>query len=256
MTCSTPTQRGLVYLPLVGQVRHILSSVFLCCFAANSHSAPLHSGGRVAHTGTITIGLSCELDRFFRAYGFFVSGLMHATTTAQMMLRCRRITSVILAYQGAPNRYMPTTLESLARWFTSASGPDHRDEIPDGLRHDRSALSSGLQTASDPNALLEAVGQTFQGLFWINDQLVRFRSASNFLDHLDFVLQRGGIKLEDFDDSDDVAQARSPDARVTREAAATSARAAHGKLRKEAKAKVPFRHVSPYHHHKTNTHLV
>ena len=142
----------------------------------------------VIYTGTVSVGVSANISHFDTVIAFFSGNNAPASGSAQMLFRARQVKRFEISFDGGKVFGLPRTREAVLRWATQAN---HRDAIPDEFRHDRCPTIS-IPSASDPTALDKIVGG-FEGRLWINSQVERHRSQSNFVGRLTAILERAGL---------------------------------------------------------------
>ena len=162
----------------------------------------------VIYTGTVSVGVSANIEHFDEVYAFFRSGNAPAASSAQMLFRARQVKALTISYQGGASVYgLPRTRTALLKWATLAA---NRSAIPDEFRNDRTPTIKA-PTASDPKEL-DTVMRTFEGQLWVNTSLEKFRSASDFVGRLTDILERAGITVSLLDEAPDAAETVTPDA--------------------------------------------
>ena len=142
----------------------------------------------VIYTGTVSVGVSCSDPRFDQMFAFYTSNNAAAAPSAQMLFRTRCVKQITISYRGRITYGLPTNRKALLEWATKSA---NRNNIPDILRHDRSATIN-TPTATDAQAL-SVVADTFEGRFWVCGTIEKFRSDTGFVDRLRGILTRAGL---------------------------------------------------------------
>jgi len=134
----------------------------------------------VVYSPCVSVGVSCSTEHIGAAFAFFRTGHSSASTSAQMVARCRKLRAVVIAIEtDKVPAGLPTTRAELLDWATLAS---NRDAIPAGFRDDRSPLAP-TGTTTEPKKLGEVL-DCFEGRGFVSSTLNRFRSARWFTERL------------------------------------------------------------------------
>ena len=145
----------------------------------------------VMYTGTVSVGVSCNIEHFDTVYAFFVGNNASTATSAQMLFRCRQVKSIHASFVGLRTYGLPLGRDALMNWATAAQ---NRGTIPDELRHDRCPTIDS-PTACVPAALSEVCNR-FEGQLWINAMLESTRSKADFVRRLTRILTNAGIDVQ------------------------------------------------------------
>jgi hypothetical protein len=145
----------------------------------------------IVFTSTVSVGVSCPSKRFTNAFAFFKEGNCAATQSAQMLFRCRELTTVAVSYDGKARHDLPQQPRDLFRWVVDAR---NLAALPDAFRHDRNPFIK-TPTASDPDALGEALRGNFEGALWVANSLEVNRSARWFVPRLRRIIERAGMTV-------------------------------------------------------------
>ncbi len=145
----------------------------------------------VVYTSTVSVGVSCPSARFSHCFAFFSASNCAATQSAQMLFRCRKLRAVLVAYDGKPRHDLPQQPADLFRWVVGAR---NLAALPDAFRNDRNPFVT-TPTASDPEALAEALRGNFEGSLWVANSMEVNRSARWFVPRLRRIIERAGMAV-------------------------------------------------------------
>lgn len=138
----------------------------------------------VIYSPTISVGTSCNESAmvdipvnndFGHCFAFFDNRNIPATTSIQMLTRCRTVKNIILSVKIQPMNGKPIDATSLINWACTAK---NNKVLPNQFRHDRSC-GIYLPTATDPLAFYNTFSKCFEAKCWVNVTLNLYRSQSN-----------------------------------------------------------------------------
>ena len=144
----------------------------------------------IIYTGTVSVGVSCNIPHFSEVFAFFMSDNASAATSAQMLFRARQIKKITIAFIGAKAHGLPLNKKDLLKWAVLAK---NRGELPDEFRHDRNHMIN-TQSACNSDDLGDVV-RGFEGQLWIAAKMEELRSQANFIGRLTNILERAGVSI-------------------------------------------------------------
>ena len=146
----------------------------------------------VIYTCTVSVGVSCTLEKFSHCFAFFKPGILACTQSAQMLFRCRKLTDITISYfESRKRKDLPLESKDLFQWVTQSK---NLMSLPDEFRHDRNPFIT-TQTSTSAKALEEALYNKFEGLLWISNEIEKNRSATYFIQRLKTIIERAGMTV-------------------------------------------------------------